>query len=108
MTLIFVTYNPEEIDCNSKPRQKRGRPIGAKDVVPRKRKLIGSAPEVASVPENTPEAVSPPEEVQAPEVAVTKPPEVVLPPEEDIAPEVAHASIEAKVPENYEISMSCT
>ena len=44
--------------------------------------------------------VLPPEEVQAPEVAVTNPHE------EEIALEVANASIKAKVPENYEISMS--
>ncbi|XP_074337293.1 uncharacterized protein LOC141674488 [Apium graveolens] len=103
---------PEELIGDSKPRQKRGRPIGAKDIVPRKRKLIGIAPEVAKVSENTPEVVLPPEEVQGPEVAVTKLPDVGLPPEENVAPEVAHApevanaSTEAKVPENYKISIN--
>ncbi|KAL8156462.1 hypothetical protein AgCh_001527 [Apium graveolens] len=82
---------PEELIGDSKPRQKR---------------------EVAKVSENTPEVVLPPEEVQAPEVAVTKLLDVGLPPEENVAPEVAHApevanaSTEAKVPENYEISMN--
>ncbi|XP_074376698.1 uncharacterized protein LOC141718216 [Apium graveolens] len=103
---------PGELISDSKPRQKRGRPIGAKDIVPRKQKLIGIAPEVAKVSENTPEVVFPPEEVQAPEVAVTKLPDVGLPPEENVAPEVAHApevantSTKVKVPENYEISMN--
>ncbi|KAL8157913.1 hypothetical protein AgCh_002571 [Apium graveolens] len=46
---------PEELINKSKPRQKRGRPIGAKDVVPRKWKTIGHASEVANVPDNTPE-----------------------------------------------------
>ena len=96
----------KELTSNSKLRQKRGRPVGAKDVVPRKRKIIGHAYEVASVPDNTPEVVSPPEEVKTPEVVVTKPPEVVLPLEEDIAPEVAHVFIKAKGPESYEISLS--
>ena len=41
-----------------------------------------------------------PEEVQAPEVAVTNPPE------EEITPAVANASIEPKVHESYEISMN--
>ena len=55
--------------------------------------------------------VLPPEEVQAPEVAVTNPPEEEIAPEVAHAlevanaPEVANASIEAKVPESYEISM---
>ncbi|XP_074328309.1 uncharacterized protein LOC141666214 [Apium graveolens] len=96
----------EELINNSKPRQKRGRPISAKDVVPRKRKKIGHASEVANVPHNTLEVVSPPEEVKTPEVAVTKPQEVVFPLEEDIAPEMAHTSVKAKVPESYEISLS--
>ncbi|XP_074355978.1 uncharacterized protein LOC141695644 [Apium graveolens] len=97
---------------NALPHQKRGRPIGVKDIIPRKRKLIGIAPEVARVSENTPKVVLPPEEVQAPEVVVTKLPDVGLPPEKNVAPEVAHApevanaSIEAKVPKNYEISMN--
>ncbi|KAL8098453.1 hypothetical protein AgCh_031273 [Apium graveolens] len=85
--------------------EKRGRPIGAKDVVPRKRKTIGHASEVANVPDNTPEMVSPPEEFKTPEVAVTKPPEVVLPLKEDIAPEVAHIYVKTKVPESYEVSL---
>ncbi|XP_074377339.1 uncharacterized protein LOC141718862 [Apium graveolens] len=59
-----------------------GRPVGAKDIVPRKRKLIGHAPEVASVPKNIPEAVLPPEEVRAPEVAISNIPKAVSPPEE--------------------------
>ena len=50
--------------------------------------------------------VLPPEEVQAPEVAVTNPHEEEIAPEVAHAPEVANASIKAKVPENYEISMS--
>ncbi|XP_074356411.1 uncharacterized protein LOC141696124 [Apium graveolens] len=82
---------PEELIGDSKPCQKRGRPISVKDIVPRKRKLIGIAPEVAKVSENTPEVVFPPEEVQVPEVAVTKLLDVGLPPEENVAPEVAHA-----------------
>ncbi|XP_074373665.1 uncharacterized protein LOC141714014 [Apium graveolens] len=45
---------PEELINNSKPCQKCGRPISAKDVVPRKRKTIGHASEVANVPDNTP------------------------------------------------------
>ncbi|KAL8155915.1 hypothetical protein AgCh_001101 [Apium graveolens] len=82
---------PEELIGDLKPRQKR---------------------EVAKVSENTPEVLLPPEEVQAPEVAVTKLPDVGFPREENVAPEVAHApevenaSAEAKVPENYEISMN--
>ena len=43
-----------ELIDDSKPRQKRGRPIGAKDIVPRKQKLIGIAPEVAKVSEKYP------------------------------------------------------
>ncbi|XP_074352634.1 uncharacterized protein LOC141691776 [Apium graveolens] len=62
---------PEELIGDSKSLQKRGKPVGAKDVVARKRKLIGPAPEVASVPKNTPEVVLPYEEVQSPEVAIT-------------------------------------
>ena len=44
---------PEELIGDSKPRQKRGRPVGAKDVVPQKRKLIGLVQEVANAPEST-------------------------------------------------------
>ncbi|XP_074356213.1 uncharacterized protein LOC141695906 [Apium graveolens] len=80
-----------ELIGDSKPHQKCGRPIGAKEIVPQKWKLIGIAPELAKVSENTPEVVLPPEEVQTPEVAVTKLPDVGLPPEENVAPEVAHA-----------------
>ena len=49
--------------------------------------------------------VLPPEEVQAPEVAVTNPPEEEIAPEVAHALEVANASMEAKVPESYEISI---
>ncbi|XP_074351690.1 uncharacterized protein LOC141690827 [Apium graveolens] len=80
---------PEELIGNTQPRQKRGRPVGAKYIVPRKWKLIGHAAEVESVPENTPEAVLPHEEVRAPEVAISNTPEAVLPPEVVKAPEVA-------------------
>ncbi|XP_074326895.1 uncharacterized protein LOC141664839 [Apium graveolens] len=47
----------KELVTESKLRLKRGRPVGAKDVAPRKRKIKRIAPEVAHAPEeaNTPE-----------------------------------------------------
>ena len=78
----------QELIGDSKPHQKRGRPIGAKDIIPRKGKLIRIAPEVAKISNNASELILPPEEVQAPEVVVKKPPE------EEIAPKVAHAEVE--------------
>ncbi|XP_074346917.1 uncharacterized protein LOC141685728 [Apium graveolens] len=49
--------NTKELVIELKPRLKRGRPVGAKDVAPRKRKIKKIAPEVAHAPEkvNTPE-----------------------------------------------------
>lgn len=57
-----------ELVTDSKPRLKRGRPVGAKDVAPRKRKTKKIAPEVAHAPEeaNTPEVVLSPEEISVP------------------------------------------
>ncbi|KAL8097292.1 hypothetical protein AgCh_030429 [Apium graveolens] len=84
----------------------------AKIEIPENKSISAKLIEVAKVSENILEVVLPPEEVQAPEMAVIKLPNVGLPPEENVAPEVAHAPelenvfTEAKVPKNYEISMN--
>ncbi|KAL8103982.1 hypothetical protein AgCh_028268 [Apium graveolens] len=54
----------EELVGYSKPLQKPSRLVNAKDVFLGKRKLIGYAPQVASVLENTPDALLPPKEFQ--------------------------------------------
>ena len=50
--------------------------------------------------------VLPPKEVQAPGVAILKPPKEKTVPKMAHASEVANGSLEAKVLENYEISMN--
>ncbi|XP_074337210.1 uncharacterized protein LOC141674400 [Apium graveolens] len=59
----------KELVTESKPCLKHGRPVGAEDVAPRKRKIKKIASEVAHAPEeeNTPEVVLSPEEIPVPE-----------------------------------------
>lgn len=82
----------------SKSRQKCGKSVCAKDIIPQRWKFIEFALEVTSVLKNLQKKLLSLEEVRAPEVALS--------PEDDIVSKLIHASIEVNVLENYEILMS--